>query len=644
MNEIEKTQAVESQMMSVTEVVDQVNRIQEVMRQVMKKDIHYGVIPGTKKPTLYKPGSEKILVTFRLGVGDPQIDDLSSDDHIRYRVVIPIVHIPTGMVMGHGIGECSSEEEKYQWRKPVCGEEFDDTDIDRRREVWKKIWNKQKRVSEAKKIKQVRTNPPDQANTILKMAKKRCLGSTTPVLAKTHSGIVSCNLSQLYSMMKVTSRPIHLPAPGGRWVAISAMTREKHKICKQITLADGQTIYASIDHRFPTKNGLTEAADLQVGDVLKSARPSMPYSGPTMDGLGWLIGFFIAEGHISRPNTVKFTIHANETHFANKILDLAAKLGCTGSKKNRKGTKAADVIVCGAAFEGLMKQFVSGDTCYDKHLKKSAWRQGAGFLEGVLQGWIDGDGHLLLRKGRRQNRILFGFTGKNARWAADLRALAATLGWRIRITRGTSTCGGKTFKTFEGWLCADSPAYNGKEMTELVAIKNRKSMVLYDLQVESASHLFLLATGIVSHNSQIDGTLTVTAASDIFDQDLEDLPPEQRGDDRQAPAPPQRQSQQAPPTQPPVQDAPPQDPPPQGEQGPPEGQEVISEPQRRRLYAIWKASGWQEHQVKDIVAEKWGYTSSKDIFRGADYDAICKYFEDNKQKIEDPPEDDAVPF
>lgn len=144
-----------------------VNLIQEVMQGVMKRDVHYGVIPGCKKPSLYKPGSEKILSTFRLAV-EPQVEDLSSADEARYRVTARITHIPTGNFVGCGIGECSSNEEKYKWRKSVCAGEYDETPEDRKREKWVKPYQK-----EEYKIKQVRTNIADVANTILKMAKKR---------------------------------------------------------------------------------------------------------------------------------------------------------------------------------------------------------------------------------------------------------------------------------------------------------------------------------------------------------------------------------------------------------------------------------------------------------------------------------------
>ncbi len=148
------------------EIKAQVNRIQQVMKAVMKRDTHYGVIPGTQKPTLYKAGAEVLLSTFRISV-EPEIDDLSTGDAIRYRIRALGRHQTTSIVMGIGVGECSSGEEKYKWRDAVCDEEFNDTDEDRRRVKY------QRQNNGFRRRYQVRTEPADIANTVLKMAKKR---------------------------------------------------------------------------------------------------------------------------------------------------------------------------------------------------------------------------------------------------------------------------------------------------------------------------------------------------------------------------------------------------------------------------------------------------------------------------------------
>lgn len=145
----------------------QVQLIQEVMQAVMVKDVHYGTIPGTQKPTLYKAGSEKILSTFRIAI-DIDVEDLSTYDCFRYRVKTRGIS-PSGVMVGTGIGEASTDEEKYKWRGAVCQEEYDSLPEDRKRTKWVKGWQGQ----QAKSIIQVRTNPSDVANTVLKMAKKR---------------------------------------------------------------------------------------------------------------------------------------------------------------------------------------------------------------------------------------------------------------------------------------------------------------------------------------------------------------------------------------------------------------------------------------------------------------------------------------
>ena len=43
-----------------------IQSVQKAMKEVMVKDIHYGVIPGTDKPALLKPGAEMICAMFQL--------------------------------------------------------------------------------------------------------------------------------------------------------------------------------------------------------------------------------------------------------------------------------------------------------------------------------------------------------------------------------------------------------------------------------------------------------------------------------------------------------------------------------------------------------------------------------------------------
>jgi mono/diheme cytochrome c family protein len=153
--------------MAVADIIAHVAMVQEVMRAVMKKDVHFGVIPGTDKPTLLKPGAEVLCMAFRIA-DSYEVEDLSADGLVRYRVTCTGTHQTTGTVLGTGMGEASSGEEKYKWRKATSPQEYDETPANLRRTKHVK-----KRNGEGYSVQQVRTEPADLANTVLKMANKR---------------------------------------------------------------------------------------------------------------------------------------------------------------------------------------------------------------------------------------------------------------------------------------------------------------------------------------------------------------------------------------------------------------------------------------------------------------------------------------
>ena len=157
----------ETKPLTAVQIKAQVNLIQEVMQAVMKPNVHYGAIPGAgDKPTLLKSGAEVLCMTFRIA-DRYEVTDLSRDGAIRYRVNCVGEHQTSGATLGSGLGECSSDEEKYRWRKAVCAEEFEATPETHRR---LKFGRKQ---GGHYTVQQVRTESADLANTVLKMACKR---------------------------------------------------------------------------------------------------------------------------------------------------------------------------------------------------------------------------------------------------------------------------------------------------------------------------------------------------------------------------------------------------------------------------------------------------------------------------------------
>ena len=117
-------------LMAVAGVVERLSMVHQLMSQAMKKDEDYGVIPGTgSKPTLLKPGSEKLCTLFRLSpTYTTDIKDLADvgRGHREYIIVCTLTHIPSQQVWGQAMGSCSTAESKYRYRKserkcPACG-------------------------------------------------------------------------------------------------------------------------------------------------------------------------------------------------------------------------------------------------------------------------------------------------------------------------------------------------------------------------------------------------------------------------------------------------------------------------------------------------------------------------------------------
>lgn len=108
---------------------------------ILVRDVDFGVIPGTKKPSLLKSGAERIVMSLGLSqhfITEQSIEDYKSDNPFffyRFKCVLYYT-MPDGreIVVTEGVGSANSAEK-------ACG----------------------------------RANPFDTANARLKMAKKRAL-------------------------------------------------------------------------------------------------------------------------------------------------------------------------------------------------------------------------------------------------------------------------------------------------------------------------------------------------------------------------------------------------------------------------------------------------------------------------------------
>ncbi|XWK91766.1 MAG: hypothetical protein U7127_31630 (plasmid) [Phormidium sp.] len=129
----------------ISQALQHYGTIINFVQQIFQQDVDFGVIPGTKKPTLYKSGAEKLVKLFGLHHRLELVSKIEDFTGKSYGLDFPLFTYhykcqllnKAGDIIAEGEATCSSAEWKYK-KQGVQG-----------------IWNSQ--------------------NTICKIAQKRCL-------------------------------------------------------------------------------------------------------------------------------------------------------------------------------------------------------------------------------------------------------------------------------------------------------------------------------------------------------------------------------------------------------------------------------------------------------------------------------------
>lgn len=100
---------------AVAELVYQRTELNKFIKACLVESVDFGIIPGSKNPSLYKPGAEKLAKLFKLG---SKIADCSKEIDIpngwaMFSYTIEIFHIPTGTSIAQCEGSANNKEKKY---------------------------------------------------------------------------------------------------------------------------------------------------------------------------------------------------------------------------------------------------------------------------------------------------------------------------------------------------------------------------------------------------------------------------------------------------------------------------------------------------------------------------------------------------
>jgi intein/homing endonuclease len=190
--------------------------------------------------------------------------------------------------------------------------------------------------------------------------------------------------------------------------------------------------------------------------------------------LAWMLGLFLADGSLEK-NRLTFNLGMKKAPHAKRLEIYLNSLGIECRTYNRKDKPS--VLYCrisNTPLAQLFNSWIVGNT-YTKRIPKWVFLQSPKYQLAILQGWIDGDGHIdvktITRKGRKSstNCKITGVS-VNKGLISDFYRICNNLKIRPRITRRSA------YKQSKESYSLD---FNGREAVRV----NRNISTKFDLEI-----------------------------------------------------------------------------------------------------------------------------------------------------------------
>ncbi|WP_142247959.1 hypothetical protein [Alkalihalobacterium alkalinitrilicum] len=103
---------------SIQETLTKINQFQLVVQNTLKVNHDFGIIPGTTKPTLLKPGAEKIHMLFGVTSEYDVVEKIQDYEKGFFAFTVHCVIAKGGQKITEGVGHCNTKEKKYITQDP----------------------------------------------------------------------------------------------------------------------------------------------------------------------------------------------------------------------------------------------------------------------------------------------------------------------------------------------------------------------------------------------------------------------------------------------------------------------------------------------------------------------------------------------
>ncbi len=321
----------------------------------------------------------------------------------------------------------------------------------------------------------------------------------------------------------------------------------------KITTKSGRKVVCTEEHRFPVKCSyyygrylnLNKCNWKQAGELSDRDHLWVNYdlSEILIDGTdedykrGWIIGFFLAEGSflkrikkydivdrytrgrkLKEPvvvyDGVKFS--CGETDLDKGFVDNLREF-CIKIRHHEYNGKAIYIESWDKTLLNLISQYVEGSTCYDKKLNQLVWNESRRFIQGIIDGFLDGDGFY----DKQNDRWRVGITSRNKELVDQLMLACRLVGYEFRNEGIQKTnYPGKYMLRFVIRKRVRRKRYHSLYLDQIDKIERVGKKKVYDTEIDFLyhgkntdkptiskkkvryNHLYFLGNGIWTHNSK----------------------------------------------------------------------------------------------------------------------------------------------
>lgn len=89
---------------------------EQLVHEVLEREIDFGAIPGVPQPFLWDSGAAKIMAAFNCYADYKVIDSVIQVPHIRYTITCQLINRQSQQIVATGIGAASTKEIKHRYR------------------------------------------------------------------------------------------------------------------------------------------------------------------------------------------------------------------------------------------------------------------------------------------------------------------------------------------------------------------------------------------------------------------------------------------------------------------------------------------------------------------------------------------------